>query len=493
VIYDAGMGSWRWAVALSLLVAAAGLTAFAWYATVTAQPATGPHKLVWRAADGSPIPDDRDAIGCEGEDITLTLAHWHHGLLVPCDNDSVTGWAFLDPERGEATVRWPAPVRRGGVTHSIVPGPDHQLVLVYGDIEDHDLSVGFANATGWARAPQSLGHVRYAAAAWVDAKLEVVVTELDGLTDHGTWFTRPYTIVSVAPDGITRRVVTATCVASECSAPGVVYRAAGHWLFEEHTLGAATAITETGDSVPPRFSDVAFGDELDRSAQGTLAIPAGEALGDPTVAINADGTRAPPQPRPPGVPRHLVDMARYEIDDHGIRRRPGWHPGEHHATTLEVIDGRSLLWGHDRDDNVRAAASVEQLAAVRPVARWSAALGQRTFVPDGHDGYWLLDVSGEYIHLDHALARTDALPLREHLRQRGSLGTHIDEPEHEHELGWVLFGFPITLVGVCGAFGWRRTTGKLRWSMRPGVLGLACCVYLVSAAYELHAVWHLLT
>jgi hypothetical protein len=114
-------------------------------------------------------------------------------------------------------------------------------------------------------------------------------------------------------------------------------------------------------------------------------------------------------------------------------------------------------------------------------------------LPDGHDGYWLLDISGEYNHLDHALARTDALSLREHLRQRGSVGTFIDEPEHERRLGWVLFGLPVALIAVCGVFGWSGATGKPRWSLRPGVLGFACCVYLASAAYELHAVWHLLS
>jgi hypothetical protein len=104
------------------------------------------------------------------------------------------------------------------------------------------------------------------------------------------------------------------------------------------------------------------------------------------------------------------------------------------------------------------------------------------FVPDDAGGYWLVDGSGEYIHLDHALHRTDPLALREHLRQRGSIGTFIDEPEHERALGWALFGFPILLVG-CAAIGW--LIGPRRPIARGKPIVVAAVLYLASGAWAL--------
>jgi hypothetical protein len=78
--------------------------------------------------------------------------------------------------------------------------------------------------------------------------------------------------------------------------------------------------------------------------------------------------------------------------------------------------------------------------------------------------------------------RTDPLPLREHLRQRGSLGTFIDEPEHEEALGWALFGFPILLVG-CMAMGW--LIGPRRRIVRGKPIVVAAVLYLATAAWAL--------
>ncbi|HEX3761303.1 MAG TPA: hypothetical protein VHW23_21555 [Kofleriaceae bacterium] len=126
-----------------------------------------------------------------------------------------------------------------------------------------------------------------------------------------------------------------------------------------------------------------------------------------------------------------------------------------------------------------------EVPSVAPVVRWRQNFGNRVFIPDDAGGFWLVDGSGEYIHLDRALHRTDPLPLRQHLRERGSLGPHIDEPEHELQLGWVLFGFPVVLVAGL-AIGW--TGGPRRPILRTRPTVIASIVYLVTAAWGLSRV-----
>src|SRR5580704_9139383 len=478
----------RWSlIALVLLASAGALDGYAWYLTCSAHPATGPHRMVWHRGDGSLAPTDPHDVDpyakCEGEDIALTFAVWERGLFVRCDEETSVGvgWALLDPATGQAALRWPAP-SHNGYTHALVPGPEHQLAIIYGGIDDNDLSVGIATHDVGARPPESLGRVHYDAAAWVGTNLEIVVTKLGAAADSSDmYFTRPHSVITIGKGATTTREVPALCPEPDCAEPQLVYRAAGRWVFED--WGHAT--TESGEHVPGRFSGPGFAETVDRAEQGTLTATTSGALAQSTPVLHADGTAGASPPLPAGVlPDRLVDEARFEIDEHGIRRRPRWFIGAGYGVMMENIAGRSLFWSHDRSELTRVADSAAQLAAARPVVRSSPSLEQRGFIPDGHDGYWLVDVSGEYVHLDHALARIDPLTLREHLRQRGSVGPFIDEPEHERKLAWALFGLPVLLlVGAC--FGLSRRDAKLRWSPPWSRLALVAAVYLVTGGLAL--------
>ncbi|HET7500893.1 MAG TPA: hypothetical protein VFK02_07825 [Kofleriaceae bacterium] len=470
----------RRVAAVAVVVAAVALAGGAWYRTLTCAPATGPRHLTWHKADGTPPTDPPgDAYpfdGCSG-DMNFNLAAWSGGVILPCDDEAIgAGWAFLDPRTGQAALRWPAST--GGkepITIGLVPGPDHQLAIVFEAPLQGDLYVGIARPDGWARPPEDLGARVYRAGAWVGGRFELVANRVG---EHDEFGLMSATEV-IALDGAARRErIALPACASPCVMPEIVYRAAGRWVFERD----GGAVVEGGGQVPAAFDEPYFHAQIDRVAHGVLSVPATLALGEDTPVLDADGKPAHPPP-PPWAGLVTTRSTRYRIDG-AIHRLPLWASDRSYRGLVEQVADRSITWHSDEDDRVRitdARLRPGELPHVAPVVRWRQGLATRMIIPDDATGYWVIDGSGAYIHLDHALHRTDPLPLREHLRQRGSLGRHIDEPEHERMLGWVLFGLPLLLAGGV-AIGW-LAAGRSRVLARPVVV--AALVYLATAAWAL--------
>lgn len=467
----------RRVAAAALVVAAAGaLAGGTWYRTLTAEPVTGPQRMTWHRADGSP-PADRPGDrfrGCDG-DMNFDIAVWNGGVILPCEGEAIgIGWAFLDPHTRNATLRWPlAGGGKSPFTRGLIPGPNHQLAIVFEAPLHGDLFVGVARPEGWSRLPENLGRVEYHAAAWVGATLQLVVTPVTPEDKFG--YMAPIKVVSI--EGADRREwIGLPACQQPCSMPRIVYRAGAQWVFE----GGGHAIAEGGEPVSPAFDDQPFDSEVDLVAHGRL-----DALVTQDRVIGPDGKPAHPA-QPPWTGLVVARQLGYEIDD-AIHRRPRWTIDRRFRAVVEQVGGRVITWHTDEDDRVRiteARVPPETTPLVEPIARWSRDVATRTFVPDSAGGFWLVDGSGEYIHLDRALHRTDPLPLREHLRQRGSFGAFIDEPEHELALGWAVFGLPILLVG-CTAIG--GLTGPRRPFVRGKPIVVAAVLYLATATW---AVFH---
>ena len=445
---------------------ATSVAALAWYATLTIEPITGPSRMVWHRADGSPAVEadpDYSNGGCTG-DIGLEIAAWHGGALVSCDSAAIgIGWAFLDPAAGEARLRWPA--ERNQFTVGLIPGPHGELAIVFEPHLSTDLAFGIATIDGWRRPPESLGKVTYRAAAWIGDDLQLVVTPSttsDSMPAH--------TIVTIHGNARTDRTGIASC-GTDCFASQIVYRAHDHWVFE----GYAGSVTETGEPATPIFDDNLFPSMIELLAAGRLDSPPTLSLGMPTPALVAGGTVTTVVPPVDRVP---ISQIRYAIEGSTIARQPLWKLDERLRFLVERVQGRDLARLYDDEGRVRVADHVEPeaVAPLHPIAHWDQGLEKRILLPDDRDGYWFVDSSGEYLHLDHALHRLDPRSLREHLTERGSLGPHIQEPTHVYVLGWALLGWPILLLGaVVAGRGKPRTKHVL----------VVAAVYLVTGGYAL--------
>ncbi|HEX4419605.1 MAG TPA: hypothetical protein VH165_16945 [Kofleriaceae bacterium] len=465
------------AVAIVIIVAAVVLAAVAWLVTLRCQPATGPRRMTWRKADGALLVKRTDVAypfdGCDG-DIGMNLAVWNGGMIVSCDHEELgVGWAFLDPRTGEARLRWPVPP--GGMlarTVGVIPGPDHQLAIVYEAKLESDLLAGVARADGWASPPINLGRRRYHAAAWVGGKLELATRPTSDADPFG--FQAPIEIITLDGAAYTSRVALPACD-SPCITPEIGYRAGGRWVFEidGHALGEGgqptTAVLDTPSSEGM----------VDLVAHGRLDTPAALSLGEDTPGIGPDGkVTHPAGPPRPGL--RPIRQDRFTIDG-AIRRRPQWRIGRSNRWLFEQVGDRTIAWHTGEDDRVWVTdepVSEDGMPAVAAVARWSLGLAHRVILTDDAGGFWMIDGSGEYLHLDAALHRTDPLSLRMHLAQRGSLGTHIDEPEHEQALGWALFGLPLLVAGVALAAWLAKAT--------PGrVVVVAAVLYLATGGWAL--------
>jgi len=172
------------------------------------------------------------------------------------------------------------------------------------------------------------------------------------------------------------------------------------------------------------------------------------------------------------------------------------------------------MWGRDRDDisilaqrvggRTIVTASIDedlQLVgpspdALRPTIYNSTSYHFRigVFLPRPGGGYHWVSGEGQYVTLDDQLQRIDPLPLRHHLRTRGSVGDFIDEPEHERALGWALFGLPaLALVGLALAFFLReRHEDGTRGPWRLGFVMAALVAYAVTGGWALVRVLPLL-
>jgi hypothetical protein len=471
----------RRVVAIAVMAAAVLVMAGTWVVTLTCAPATGPRRMTWHKADGSPpsnpAGDPYPFDGCRG-DIGLTLAVWNGGVIMPCEDEAIgIGWAFLDPRTHDATLRWPlAPGSKRARTRGLIPGPGGQLAIVSETDLPGDIVVGIARADGWARPPDNLGHAGYLAAAWVGGTLELAIHRITPDDKYGM----RTAIEVITLDGASRRSRIAVAACNEsCLTPQIVYRAGARWVFESD----GHAIAEGGEVVPAAFSDQPFASMIDRFAHGDLEVPASLALGRDTAVIDAAGKPAHP-PAPPRTGLRVVRQTRYTIGD-ALERRTQWVAGRDLRTVIEQAGGRTITWHTDDDDRVRVAdtpVAPDQVPAVAPVVRWSQGLATRVVLSDDAGGFWLVDGSGEYLHLDRALRRLDPLPLRTHLRQRGSLGPHIDEPSHAWTLGWALFGLPVLLAGYLVLARLADERDVLR---RARTFVVVAVVYLATAAWAL--------
>jgi hypothetical protein len=471
----------RRVAAIAVVAAAVLVMAGAWIGAFTCAPATGPRHMTWHKADGSPPTDPPGDPypfdGCRG-DIGLTLAVWNGGVIMPCEDEAIgIGWAFLDPRTHDATLRWPlAPGGKSARTRGLIPGPDGQLAIVFETNLPGDIVVGIARADGWTRPPDNLGRAGYLAAAWVGGTLELVIHRTTADDKYGM----QTALEVITLDGAARRTRIAVAACNEsCMTPQIVYRAGARWVFE----GNDHAVAEGGEAVPAAFSDDPFVSMIDRSAHGDLEVPAALALGRDAPVIDAAGKPAHPPP-PPRAGLRVARQTRYAIGA-TLERRTQWVAGRNTRAVIEQVGGRTLTWHTDDDDRVRIAETSltpEEVPAVAPVVHWSQGLATRVFVPDDAGGFWLVDGSGEYIHLDRALHRTDPLPLRTHLRQRGSLGPHIDEPSHVWTLGWALFGLPVLLAGYAVL---AVLAGEVRAIWRIRTFVVVAVVYLATAAWAL--------
>jgi|GEM_PF-6541449 len=462
---------------IAALVPAVVLAVAAWGLALFSSPVTGPQPMAWHKADGSPPTAAADSPygvrGCVLADINFDMALWNGGVIVPCRNEALgAGWAFLDPRKQEATLRWPLP-DSGEVLYSVglVPGSDKRFAIVFQLALPGDAFVGVAGPQGWERAPENLGRVRYLAGAWVGSRLELVVVPLTGADRFG--FRSPVKVLAFEGTERRERVAVPAC-GNECQTPKIAYRAGGRWVFEN----AGGAIAEGGEPVAPAFPGRTLNDDdLDLVAQGRLRTPTTLSLGRPdTPGIGADGKPSNASP-PPWSGMRVVRQNRFAIDD-VLRRRPQWGNEALSAITEQVGD-RTLTWHTDSDDHVRISGApqpaAEAISALPAVAQWPQALASRVFVPDGTAGFWLVDSAGESIHLDSALRRTDPLSLRQHLlSSRGAVPLYA--------LGWALFGLPI-LLAVC--VGLSLCIGPRRPVVRERPVQLAAVLYLVSAGWAL--------
>lgn len=498
----------RSSIAAGLVLAAAGAIAgYAWYRTLSAEPATSPQAMTWHKADGSPptnLPGDAYLFdGCDG-DMQLELAVWRGGVITSCDDKALgDGWVWLDPVARRAELRWPLPPGpRVSRTRGLIPGPGGALAIVFERALHGEIFVGIAAPHGWARAPESLGLARYRAAAWVGGRLEVVVTPVTAEDRYG--MQQPHTIVAFEGGRRTERRGIAACAEPHCFTPSITYRAGGRWVFER----AGRAVTETGEPatgvVPAKNDDY----DVDLVAHGKLDVPTELALGLPAPVIGADGKAGTPPP-PPWSELKITRQVRYEIDaepgrsageartgdaaiGHQIRRRPLWAADPGYRALVEQVGGRTLVWHTDDDDRVRIADALEALPQVKPAVRWHQGIAKRIIYPDPTGGYWMVDTDGRYIHLDGALRRTDPLPLREHLRRRGSLLDGLEEPEHERKLGWALFGLPLLLAAAYLIGALAAPPGASRWRPRVAPLAVVAGLYALSALLVLPGVLPLL-
>jgi hypothetical protein len=463
-----------------IVVAAVALAAGAWLVTLRAAPATGPERMTWHKADGSVIvPAAKDAYpfdGCTG-DIGMTLGVWNGGVIIPCDHEATgVGWAFLDPRTHEATLRWPlAPGATRGRTQGLIVGPDHQLAIVFNARLQGDVWVGIAGPQGWVRAPENLGRLRYHAAAWVGGKLELAVRQTSDASEADK-FGMSAAIEVITLDGAAHRsrIALPSC-GTDCVMPEIVYRAGDHWVFEHD----GRAVGEGGAPAVVAFKDQPFESMIDLAAQGKVDTPAELALGEDTLGIAADG-KPTHAAAPPRSGLRVVSQTRFTLDG-AIRRRPQWVVGEDFHLIVEQVGDRTITWHTGDDDRVRftdAAIGPGGVPPVAPVARWYKGLAIRVAVADDAGGFWMIDGTGEHIHLDAALHRLDPLGLRTHLRQRGSLGIHIDEPEHEKALGWALFGLPLLVAGF-GLAAW------LTKAARGRAVVVAAALYLATGGWAL--------
>ncbi|ALN59439.1 hypothetical protein GLE_4097 [Lysobacter enzymogenes] len=461
----------------ALLFAALALAAVAWALVLASAPVTGPQPMRWQRADGSPpAPADAGGYpfrGCRLADVQLDMALWNGGAIVPCHDPALgSGWAFLDPRRRTATLRWPlADDGEAPLTLGLSPGPGRRLALVFQRAVEGDAFVGIAGADGWARAPEKLGRVRYLAAAWVGDRLELALVPLTGQDPHG--LRGPVKVVGFDDAGRQERIAVRACGA-DCPTPPIAYRAGARWVFEY----AGRARAEGGEPVAPAFPGRTLEDlDLDLVAQGRLRSPIGLSLGrGDTPAIGADGkpTLAAPAPwdgmRTVRQERFVVDVA--------PQRRAQWAEPSLRAIT-ERAGARTLTWYTDERDRVHVTdarqPTIEAMAALPAVARWPQGLASRMFASDDAGGWWLVDSSGESIHLDRDLRRTDPLPLRQHLRDaRGEIAVYA--------LDWALFALPALSI-LCA--GLSLCAAPRRPLLRARPLAIAALLYLPGAVWAL--------
>ncbi len=434
------------------------------HAVVTATPITLPNRVTWLGADGRPLTiEERDTPCGLSRSGRLVLGD---RLIIPCSRHGTShAYAWIEPRSGTARLGWPLPASMTTLyTLGFAPREDGMFGVVFETTvgERRQLAVALAGRDGWAVPPTVIAnrenahdHASPFALGWVDGAVEVVVGRPVpgfGRDPFGLW--RAPEIVRLVPGSAPQRSVHP--FPPECEDPSPLPErrcrllaalpgARGWKLIVERTQISAAGIEESlvviseAGAMAPAPPELAYwSDRLLKVDAAAIGLIVDRGIYEQTPIIERDGTRRAPPP-PPHPAYSLAAEHSHAFVDGVLRTHVAWLYREgfgaafaHHGAPI-YIDTRT---------QVRIGADPDRLA---PVATQPGELLFGVFLPAPGGRYWVT-TEGEFITLDHELRRTDHRSLYEHLRTRGSVLHHIDEPALVWRAGWIVLGLPIALV-----------------------------------------------
>lgn len=478
-------------------VLAALLCGYAWYRTLTFDRPTGPRTVAWYDAGGALVDTARvdRRVGDTSMHDALVLGD---RLIVSTDGPARDGrsarggFAWIAPSVGQARIAWPLDTKHSRVEGAAVRDPDTFALMLHtgrdtGDGVREYLAVAIAGRDGWLRPPEIVvewtaprpgergGRPLLLGMSWVDGELEAVLTHPSSDDVHGSQ--SPPDIVRVPVSGA-RTVRSHALGCTDCSVYGALPGPKG-WTIIVHTNAGVRLSDGAGGTAPapPALAWWSYGNS-DRAALGTLWAAFG--FGEPRV--ERDGSRSEPAPPIAGWTQ-LPTARRLEWIDGVLRSQRLWARNREDSSVLaQWIGGRTIVTASDPDADLQLVGFAPD--ALRPTIYNTGSSDFRigTFLPRRGGGYYWVDGDGDYVTLDDQLRRLDPLPLRHHLRTRGSASDSIDEPEHELALRWALFGLPI--LGLVGLVVARRVRDRLpdggRGPLPLGVLIAAFGVYVIT-------------
>lgn len=483
---------------------AALLCGYAWYRTLTFDRPTGPRSVAWYDADGALVDTARidRRVGDSFMHDALVLGD---RLIVSTDGPARDGrsarggFAWIAPSVGQARIAWPLDTKSRPTLEGVAVRDLDTFAVMLRSARDTGegmreyLAVAIAGRDGWLRPPEIViewadrrpgelgGRPLLLGMSWVDGELEAVLTHPSGEDRFGP--ESPPDIVRVPASGA-RTVRTHALGCTDCSVYGALPGPKG-WTIIVHADAGVRLSDGSGGTAPapPALAWWSYGNS-DRAALGTLWAAFG--FGEPRV--ERDGSRSEPVPPIAGWVQTVVARRLEWIDGVLRSQRPWARELRDTAVLAQRIGDRTIVTATDVEGDLQLVGFAPD--ALRPAIYNTGSSDFRigTFLPRRGGGYYWVDGDGDYVTLDDQLRRIDPMPLRHHLRTRGSVSDSIDEPEHEHALGWALFGLPILgLVGLLGFIGLvvaRRARDQQsdggRGSLPLGVLIAAFAAYVIT-------------
>lgn len=471
---------WRWGWLIPALV----LAGYGWYRAATFDAPTGPHRVVWRDADGRVLESDSEL---SRGDVMMSISMVLGDRLIVLNRGgkgASKGYAWISPRLGEAKVAWPLPEPLFGAYSGGLAVRDAETFafaeMVVKD-DGGDVYVGIAGPNGWSVAPapvhswvaggeQQRGVPIVLGMGWMGGELEVVLTHLTHDDPFGVY--QPPDVVRVPVGGAP--VVTSRPLPCQKCSPEAALPGAGGWklIASSGAEGEVMLIDERGALVTPPPPGLSWWGERP-TYPGTDKVRLGSlwsGVGGSHLA-NLDGSRQPAAPSPlPGFVQ-LMAASRFELVDGRLHTRPVYGLNELFTVIAHRVGGSGVEAQGARVIVAAAHADDEELqlvgddpARLRATLRNSFSYGFRigAFLPRPGGGYHWVTGAGGYVTLDAQLRRVDPRSLVYHLRTRGSAGDAIDEPSHVVALGWLLFGLPLCLGGGLLAGWWSRRRAVAR-------------------------------